>query len=246
LNDHNLRHSREGENPESANNRQELLGKRAGFTLLEVLIAVALLGVAMLVVVQSQAINAVQTRIARDLSVSALLAREKMGEIEIEIRKKQSFDDLDEDCGRGDFDDQGYRYIKWECKNEPLKLDMDSSQLLASLEAIASGEAEGGLLQMAADFGGLDLNSLSDSPEGQMMLQFFPLIAEMLGKAIRRITLNISWENRSEELGYSIVLFITDPTRVTNPLGVPGVPGGGATPPANNGGFSITPPRGAP
>jgi prepilin-type N-terminal cleavage/methylation domain-containing protein len=121
--------------------------QKGGFTLLEVLIAVALLGVAMLVVVQSQAINAVQTRIARDLSVSALLAREKMGEVEIEIRKKQSFDDLDEDCGHGDFDDQGYRYIKWECKNEPLKLDMDSSQLLASLEAIASGEAEGGLLQ---------------------------------------------------------------------------------------------------
>jgi hypothetical protein len=80
-----------------------------------------------------------------------------------------------------------------------------------------------------------------------MMLQFFPLIAETLGKAIRRITLKISWENRSEELGYSIVLFITDPTRVTNPLGVPGVPpAGGATPPANNGSFSVTPPRGAP
>lgn len=209
------------------------LSAASGFTLLEVLIAVALLGGALMVVVQSQAVNAVQTKLARDLSVSAMLAREKMGEIEIEIRKKESFDDLDEDCGHGDFEEQGYPAIEWSCKNEPLKLDMDSSQLLASLEAIASGEAEGGLLQMAAEFGGLDLNGLSDSPQGQMMLQVFPLIAEVLGQAIRRITLTISWSNRADTISYPVILFITDPTRVTNPLQIPGTTGGG-TPGAGN------------
>jgi general secretion pathway protein I len=220
----------------------------SGFTLLEVLIAVALLGGALMVVVQSQAVNAVQTKLARDLSVSAMLAREKMGEIEIEIRKKQSFDDLDEDCGHGNFEEQGYPQMKWECKNEPLKLDMDSSQLLASLEAIANGEADGGLLQMAADFGGMDLAGLSDSPQGQMMLQVFPLIAEVLGKAIRRITLNISWPNREETISFPVVLFITDPTRVINPLGVGGGGLGGqpGTPGAGGGGTTLTPTPGRP
>jgi prepilin-type N-terminal cleavage/methylation domain-containing protein len=206
-----------------------------GFTLLEVLIAVALLGASLMVVVQSQAVNALQTKLARDLSVSAMLAREKMGEIEIEIRKKQNFDDLDEDCGHGDFEEQGYPAIEWSCKNEPLKLDMDSSQLLSALEAIANGEENGELLSLAADFGGLDLNGLSNSPQGQLMLQVFPLIAEVLGQAIRRITLNISWANRDETISFPVVLFITDPTRVTNPLQIPGTTGGTAPPVPNSG-----------
>lgn len=192
----------------------------SGFTLLEVLIAVALLGAALMMVVEAQAANAVQTRLARDLSISAMLAREKMAEIEIEIRKKQNFDDLDEDCGHGDFADQGYPDIDWECKNEPLKLEMNPEQLLTALQEIGNGEAEGGLLQMAAEFGGMDLANLGSSPEGQLLLQFFPLMAETLGKAIRRITLKISWEERGNKIDFPVVLFLTDPTRLTNPLGI--------------------------
>lgn len=206
--------------------------KRApGFTLLEVLIAVALLGAALIMVVEAQAANAIQTQLARDLSVGAMLAREKMGEIEIEIRKKQSFEDLDEDCGHGDFAEQGYPQYDWECKNEPIQLDMDPAQLLTMLESIANGEAEGGLLQMAAEFGGIDLAGFADSPQGQLLLQAFPLIAETLAQAIRRVTLTVSWEFRGEVMTIPVVLFLTDPTRTTL---IPGVPG------------NLFPPEGAP
>ena len=55
--------------------------KRApGFTLLEVLIAVALLGAALTMVVVAQSTNAAKTTAARDLTVATMLARLKLGE----------------------------------------------------------------------------------------------------------------------------------------------------------------------
>jgi general secretion pathway protein I len=191
-----------------------------GFTLLEVLVAVALLGSALVMVVQAQAANAVQTQLARDLTVGSLLARQKVAEVEIEIRKKQSFDDLDEQCGSGDFADQGFPAFSWDCKNEPMKLQLDQEQLTASLQGIANGELDGGLLQMASDFGGFDLGGLADSPQGQMVMQALPLFTDILGKAIRRVSVTVSWEFRDETIKIPVVLFLTDPARVINPFGV--------------------------
>lgn len=194
--------------------------KRApGFTLLEVMIAVGLLGAALTMVVVAQSTNAAKTTMARDLTVATMLARSKMGEIEIEIRKEQSFDDLNEDCGSGDFSAEGYPRFRWACKNEPLELNVDPSALLSSFEAIANGEQDGGILSLAADFGGFDLAGLADSPQGQMLMEAFPIFTELLGSAIRRITLTISWESRGDAQSFPVVLYLTDPTRVSNPFG---------------------------
>jgi general secretion pathway protein I len=199
--------------------------RSAGFTLLEVLIAVALLGAALTMVVVAQSTNAAKTAAARDLTVATMLARLKLGEVEIEIRKEQTFDDLGEDCGSGDFSSEGYDRFHWECKNEPLELNVDPEALLSSFEAIANGEQDGGILSLAADFGGFDLAGLSDSPQGQMVMQAFPLFTETLASAIRRITLTLWWTSGNERLEFKVVMFLTDPARVSNPLG--GGAGGG-------------------
>ena len=91
-------------------------------------------------------------------------------------------------------------------------------------------------MSLAADFGGFDLAGLSDSPQGQLLMQAFPIFTEMLASAIRRITLDLWWMNGNERLEFKVVMFLTDPARVANPLGggLPGQTTTGQPPPGTS------------
>ncbi len=60
---------------------------RFGFTLLEVIIAVAILAMAFSVLIGTVASSSARARSAEDLTVATMLARQKMIEIEIELKK---------------------------------------------------------------------------------------------------------------------------------------------------------------
>ena len=87
---------------------------RRGFTLLEVIIALAILGTSLMAIfeVSSQAIYA--HVYAKKLTVATLLARSKMIDLEQEMYDKGF--QLDDDEQAGDFSEEGWSSFKWRAK----------------------------------------------------------------------------------------------------------------------------------
>ncbi len=87
---------------------------RRAFTLLEVVVALAILGVALVAILQISG-NAITSHIyAKKLTIATLLARSKMIDLEQELMDKPLPSDDTEDSG--DFSDEGWSGYKWRSK----------------------------------------------------------------------------------------------------------------------------------
>jgi prepilin-type N-terminal cleavage/methylation domain-containing protein len=114
------------------------------FTLIEVMLALAILAMGLAVLIKDTANNIAATEGAQMDGVVADLARYEMGEIEEKLQK-EGFQDM-VDHKDGNFADQGWESITWEYKIEPVELpDLGAVQTMASKEMQAKQNAAGGL-----------------------------------------------------------------------------------------------------
>lgn len=112
-----------------------------GFTLLEVVIALAILAVSLsaLFTVQTSSVN--NAARARDTSVATLLARSKLIDIEQVL-----FDEGFTEGGRedkGDFDDEGHPNIKWAYTTREVEMDLGALSTLCALDTSDAEEGAG-------------------------------------------------------------------------------------------------------
>ena len=84
----------------------------SGFTLLEVLVALAILTTSLTVLFIAQASSLNHVSKMRDLSIATLLARSKMIDIEL-LLSREGFTE-GEDDESGDFSEEGYEHIDWQ------------------------------------------------------------------------------------------------------------------------------------
>src|SRR6476659_2857455 len=113
--------------------------KQKGFTLLEVMIGLALLGFALTVLIKSAAGNIFNARQAQMMGVGTDLARAKMYDIEEELIKDGFSDtglaNADDTCtDYKPFDDEGWPNVQWCAKIEQVELPAR-----AKLQAMAAG-----------------------------------------------------------------------------------------------------------
>ena len=127
--------------------------KRA-FTLLEVMIALALLGFALVVLMRSTANNISSSESAHMMGIATDLARGKMYEIE-EVLLHDGFSDTDQSqLDPKPFDDLGWPNIKYSYKVEVVEMPTwDNMQALASGHAAAMGSGSAGSAFMPSAFG---------------------------------------------------------------------------------------------
>lgn len=88
--------------------------KGAGFTLLEVMIAIAILAVSLLAIFNLQSTSLIGSARAQKFAVATLLARQKMTEVLLEIEKgipRGEFPEDKEDSG--DFEEEKYPDYGW-------------------------------------------------------------------------------------------------------------------------------------
>jgi general secretion pathway protein I len=175
--------------------------RRAGFTLLEVMVALAILSVT-LMAIADLAGNALRSHVyARDLSAATLLARSKMAELE-EAYEDRGFKDFDE-TEEGDFDAEGHPEIKW--RVEVLRPDpsLGPNQLISVL---LGGKADASTQELLAKLvgGGAEAPPGSDpqpataAPGGLMggLLQTqLNAFAEGLKKGLRETRLTVAWKD---------------------------------------------------
>ena len=85
---------------------------RRGFTLLEVMVSLAILAISLVAITGICAGNYVASEYARGMTTATLLARSKMIDIEEEMWEDGSFPDDDKELD-GDFSDDGQPEFRW-------------------------------------------------------------------------------------------------------------------------------------
>jgi general secretion pathway protein I len=208
--------------------------RRRGFTLLEVLVAVAILGLGLTAILSAQFSAVAGATHARNISVATGLARCKMSEIEEQLRV-DGFQELDvEDsgpCCEGDTAPNmscSWAITKPTLPDANAKLDLESELDLTALGALANGPEGGGqnpenpgqppdLGQMAQQLaGGAGMEDLAAGGVGgvaQMVMgMVYPDIKTIMEASARRITLVLTWTEGSRSYDVQLVQWVTKPT----------------------------------
>lgn len=189
-----------------------------GFTLLEVMIALAILFGALVVLVGSSHANARAANRARMLTAATGLARAKMLDLEEELLQK-GFQDTAETLD-GDFSDEGFAKFTWEAGIEKVELpnmgDMQATQGQGTDKAGQPGQPFSGASSL---FGGTDPTKAMGSA---VLGSQFEIVKGVLENAIRKVTLTVRWKVGHDDEHVAVTCYFTDPKAVDQATGGPG------------------------
>ena len=198
---------------------------RAGFTLLEVIIALGILTVSLLVLIQTQAMAVLMTNEARRMETASDLANEKMKEIMLTLeREGWASQDVEEE---GDFEDFGAE----EFRGDGLPVDFEGQladykfvytvreielDLPSNLGDVAGqlGDANYGAFGTAADEG-VDVAGQMPDLGGFIQPE---MITEYLSAYVREVRVLVWWgENEDETDQIELVHHIINPSGAVVP-----------------------------
>jgi general secretion pathway protein I len=209
----------------------KLVPKRArGFSLLEVMVAVAILGLALTVILSAQGGLAAGNKGAQNLGLAGNLARCKMTEIEEKLLRN-GYPDIDESETEISCCD-GIEHEGFTCDTKIEKVELpapasgaaDAGLDLGGLSPLASSTTpgappagglnlDGGLAGIGAQLGG----SLPAGGAGGMldtvMAMVYPSLKGMMETSIRRVTVTVRWKEGPKAKDLPIVQLVTNPQR---------------------------------
>ncbi len=190
-----------------------------GFTLLEVMVALALLAAALMAVADLCG-NALRNHAyARDLSAATLLARGKMAELEQKY-EDQGFKDLDEEEA-GDFADAGRPDVKWHLALVKPDPDLSADQLAARLAGASDADPQELLARIMGTSGAPGLAGASGSASGgtaagvagatsgaglltTLLQAQLRVLGETLKSAFREMRFTVSWNDGNVRRGFTV------------------------------------------
>ena len=145
-----------------------------GFTLLEVMVSLAILAGGMVVMLQAQTRSIELAQEAHFLTVSSQLARAKLYDCETDLQRRGfSIGDYDEE---GDFSEEGFDAFFWECHAYPMDIPAPGSDDIAS----AGGDDE------------------RDTSMGLgMIAPFMENLGNALKDSIRELVVIVRWKNEN-------------------------------------------------
>ena len=232
-----------------------------GFTLLEVMVAVTILGVALVAIFSSE-VGAVRNGArARRLTTATLLARCKMGELEETARREGlpavSSRGIDECCEGGEV--EGFE-CEWEIERIVLPDEImmgpeGEGEEGGMLDGILSGAGEespdpmaamaaGGVPSPDMLMSGAMLGGGGDPVATMALTIAFPILKPSIEEQVRRATVTVRWRegygDSADEESLEVVQYLVaeqPPAAITN-AAADALTGGGAPPPG------VTPPPG--
>lgn len=217
---------------------------RAGFTLLEVMVAVAILAMSLTSLLSSQMAAMRATRYARGVSVAAFLAESKLLDIEVELQV-DGWGSADKTF-EGDFGEEGWPEIRYECLVD--FIEVPDFNVLQQAKDGADTDGGFGTGQQVAD---------ADDQAFSGMAMVWPVIKGAIEQAIRKSSCKVVWLDGKLEQEFTVETFWTDTKQLLqlpqaggevdeedDARPEPGDPGGGGKP-GGSAGPSTTPSGGA-
>ena len=231
-----------------------------GFTLLELMVAIAILGLMLTAILAAQAGLYSQNVQARNITVGASAARCKMTEVEEQLLK-DGYPEIDQFSEGYCCDGESPPGVtcKWAVERvllpDPPGSDPGSDAGPGGASTSGGTSGLGGLGALAAaaaspsslasgGIGGLSAAlSAGTGPNGQAgmsgiagmaMTIVYPQLRPLLEASIRRVTVNVVWNEGSNERKIVLVQFVTNPQKGLPPIdlaagagsALPGQPGG--------------------
>lgn len=173
-----------------------------GFSLLEVMVALAILSVGLVTLVQVQARSAELAIQARELTVATMLARGKLYDCQTDLAKRGfSIGDYDEE---GNFDDEGYPTFFWEC--HAYKPDMPTGDI-----GDTSGAASAFGLGGAADASG---GNPGDEAGMGFLAPVLSQLAKVMGESIRELVVVVRWGSGDEQQEMAVTTHVIEKAAV--------------------------------
>lgn len=221
------------------------MGKR-GFTLLEVMVAVAMLALSLTAMAAINANSFEASNYARGVTVATLLARSKMLDIERELQK-DGFGSNDKTFD-GDFSEEGFPGVTWRAVARPVDIDItplvegflggevNTDSLPGQLQTFM-GALNGNGTELTETGGVVPDKALEDKVQGGDLAKLlgggqvetiFKQISETLGNSIREISLEITWGKGYDEESIKFTQYLTTDGRLSGANGgsaVPTIPG---------------------
>ena len=199
-----------------------------GFTLLEVMVALAILAGALVLIGTGVAQNVRQANHARQVRTAALLIRQRMAQVEGDLYQSGFSDFAEEE--NGTFVDNGFPQFRWVTKAEKVELPANLAQSATDASRKLS-EATSALGQSS----GANTKALAQATDSSMMstlLSSFGGVVEQVRLAmedsVRRVTTTVYWTEAPREEKLEVTAYFVDTTKMT--LGTGGgvaIPGSG-------------------
>jgi general secretion pathway protein I len=204
-----------------------------GFTLIEVMLALAILGMSLVILVRSVAGNITSAQDSFYMGIATDLARAKMLDIEEKLLE-EGFQETEQE-EEGDFGDEGWSAIKWKVLIEPVELpNIDTLMNLSGEKGEGSGSGSGtgeggegegesdldkfnssalggmlGMLGMGG--GGAATESGGNAANTAGFLQMgYPMVQQVLKASIRKISLTVSYDTGVHKEDFKVILYVTD------------------------------------
>ena len=204
---------------------------RGGFTLLEVMIAVAILSITLVTLLNIVTNNIRATHHAKLTTAATFFARGKMVDLEDQVLEN-GFSNSDE-TAQGNFKDQGYPDMRWDSIIERVELPADAAQ---KQKDDAQDKAKDSTSPMGMITGFL----------GGMMSSFIEPIRLGLQESVRRVTVHVMWDETGRpNQTIEVVQYLTDPSKLDASLPGGGLAATGAGGAAGTGGAGGAAPGGA-
>lgn len=176
----------------------------AGFTLLEVMIAVAILSLSLTSLLSSQMAAMRATRYARGVSVAAFLAESKLLDIETQLQIEGW--GTDDKNFEGEFSEEGWPDIRYECLVDFIEVP-DFSVLQQAKEAEDTDGSSPGTGMFVAG---------ADDQAFAGMGMVWPIIKGAIEQSIRKSSCKVYWSDGKLEHDFTVETYWTDPKQLAN------------------------------
>ncbi len=181
-----------------------------GLTLLEVMVAMAILALSMTSLMASQMASIRATRYAQHVTSIAFLAEFQLIEVEYVMRKEGGWV-LEDKIYEGTFAAQGWGDIRYKCIVDFLEIP-DYSKLRAAKDdsdRAAQGESS------------VYYKSAGDKAFGALAM-VWPMIKQAIERSIRKVKCTVFWKDGNLQNEYTIYTFWADPEKLKTLPGLGG------------------------
>jgi general secretion pathway protein I len=180
------------------------LSSSKGFTLLEVMIAMAIMALALTALLGHESVAIQMSDYSNRISQANLLAYGKLLDVKHEILKDSI--DVFDNCESGDFKDEGFRQFKWKACAYKMEMaegatEQISNQVLSTL----SGTFGVNL----SDPGSLSPDQQRQVGQLQQGIAAIPYFLQKLEDKMRKVRLEVSWRDMINERVLVVETFVT-------------------------------------